>query len=198
MQLLRCAHSVSRFYTEPSKQSLCSNQTTVIIAPRFPRSILLLATSFTFRNTNAVKPQRVEYQNLLIKCQSRWPPNLRICEFRTSRFLRAICLHRGIPRVPSARPLIRCRLTAWLRRTAVISEIIQNGRQFGLCLVRYRSHVSGPFVYIRRLGGTVRILPNQAWAQGLIAPCNKWCSQKSKISVFGFYPKIITFSTDKC
>ena len=66
MQLLRRAYSVSRLYTEPSKQFVYSNQTTVIIAQGFQPSILRLATSFTFRLTNAVKPQRVEYQTYLL------------------------------------------------------------------------------------------------------------------------------------
>ena len=106
---------------------------------------------------------------------------LRMCEFRIFLSLYAICLHRGVPKVFSARPLTRCRLAAWLRRTSVISEIIQNGRQIGSRLVLGQSHVSGSFVYIRGFGGTVRIRPNQAWVQGVITPCNRWRSCNSKI-----------------
>ena len=76
--------------------------------------------------------------NLPNRYQSRWLPNLHICELRIFLFSRAICLHRGIPLVPPARPLTRCRLTARLRRTSVISEIFQNGRQVDLYLVDLR------------------------------------------------------------
>ena len=91
--------------------------------------------------------------NLPNRYQSRWLPNLHICELRIFLFSRAICLHRGIPRVPSACPLTRCRLTAWLRCTSVISEIFQNGRKIGSRLVLGRSYICGSFVYIRRFGG---------------------------------------------